>query len=284
MEQGGLLGTLYIVATPIGNLEDITLRALRVLGEVALIAAEDTRTSRVLLRHYDIKTPLTSYHEHNKLSKLDAIFEALATGDVALVSDAGTPGISDPGYELIREAIARGIRVEPLPGASALVAALVASGLPTDGFLFLGFPPRKDRARRDFLAAVAAERRTLLLYESPNRLTDLLAAIHETLGDRPVSVARELSKIYEEHRRGPVSEVLAHYRDNPPRGEIVVVVGGAPEVAQVDWSEDDVRVALRARLDEGEPLGSAARAIATQAGWDRRDVYALGVDEKSSGN
>ena len=284
MEQGGLLGTLYIVATPIGNLEDITLRALRVLGEVALIAAEDTRTSRVLLRHYDIKTPLTSYHEHNKLSKLDAIFEALATGDVALVSDAGTPGISDPGYELIREAIARGIRVEPLPGASALVAALVASGLPTDGFLFLGFPPRKNRARREFLAAVAAERRTLLLYESPNRLTDLLAAIHETLGDRPVSVARELSKIYEEHRRGPVSEVLAHYRDNPPRGEIVVVVGGAPEVAQVDWSEDDVRVALRARLDEGEPLGSAARAIATQAGWDRRDVYALGVDEKSSGN
>jgi len=279
-----LLGTLYIVATPIGNLEDITLRALRVLGQVALIAAEDTRTSRVLLRHYDIQTPLTSYHEHNKLSKLDTIFDALATGDVALVSDAGTPGISDPGYELIREAITRGVRVEPLPGASALVAALVASGLPTDGFVFLGFPPKKDRARRDFLAAVGAERRTLLLYESPNRLTDLLAAILDTLGDRPVSVARELSKIYEEHRRGPVSDVLAHYRQNPPRGEIVVVVGGAPEPAQADWSEADVRAALRARLEAGEPLSSAARAVATAAGWDRRAVYGLGVEEKGGGN
>ena len=279
-----MLGTLYIVATPIGNLEDITLRALRVLGQVALIAAEDTRTSRVLLRHYDIQTPLTSYHEHNKLSKLDTIFDALATGDVALVSDAGTPGISDPGYELIREAITRGVRVEPLPGASALVAALVASGLPTDGFVFLGFPPKKDRARRDFLAAVGAERRTLLLYESPNRLTDLLAAILDTLGDRPVSVARELSKIYEEHRRGPVSDVLAHYRQNPPRGEIVVVVGGAPEPAQADWSEADVRAALRARLEAGEPLSSAARAVATAAGWDRRAVYGLGVEEKGGGN
>lgn len=278
------MGTLYIVATPIGNLEDITLRALRVLGQVALIAAEDTRTSRVLLRHYDIQTPLTSYHEHNKLSKLDTIFDALATGDVALVSDAGTPGISDPGYELIREAITRGVRVEPLPGASALVAALVASGLPTDGFVFLGFPPKKDRARRDFLAAVGAERRTLLLYESPNRLTDLLAAILDTLGDRPVSVARELSKIYEEHRRGPVSDVLAHYRQNPPRGEIVVVVGGAPEPAQADWSEADVRAALRARLEAGEPLSSAARAVATAAGWDRRAVYGLGVEEKGGGN
>ena len=278
------MGTLYIVPTPIGNLEDITLRALRVLKEVALIAAEDTRTSRVLLRHYDILTPLTSYHEHNKLSKLDAIFDALASGDVALISDAGTPGISDPGYELIREAITRGVQVEPLPGASALVAALVASGLPTDGFVFLGFPPKKDRARRDFLAAVAQERRTLLLYESPNRLTDLLAAILDTLGDRPVSVARELSKIYEEHQRGPVSVVLAHYRQAPPRGEIVVVVGGAPEPEQVAWREDDVRAALRTRLEAGEPLSSAARAVATAAGWDRRAVYGLGVEEKGGGN
>lgn len=278
------MGTLYIVPTPIGNLEDITLRALRILGQVQLIAAEDTRTSRVLLRHYDIQTPLTSYHEHNKLSKLDVIFDALATGDVALVSDAGTPGISDPGYELIREAVARGVRVEPLPGANAALAALVASGLPTDGFVFLGFPPKKDRARRDFLAAVAGERRTLILYESPNRLDDLLAALLETLGDRPVSVARELSKIYEEHQRGPVSAVLAHYRQNPPRGEIVVIVGGAVEPAPVEWGEADVRAALRARLDAGEPLSGAARAVATESGWDRRDVYALGVEEKSSGN
>ena len=284
VRAGEPLGTLYIVPTPIGNLEDITLRALRVLKEVALIAAEDTRTSRVLLRHYDIQTPVTSYHEHNKLRKLDAIFDALATGDVALVSDAGTPGISDPGYELIREAIARGVRVEPLPGASALVAALVASGLPPDGFLFLGFPPKKDRARRDFLDAVAAERRTLVLYESPNRLTDLLAALLETLGDRPVSVARELSKIYEEHRRGPASEVLTHFQENPPRGEIVVVVGGAVEPEPVEWDTAAVRAALRERLDAGEPLSSAARAVATAAGWDRRAVYTLGVEEKNGGN
>lgn len=276
------MGTLYIVATPIGNLEDITLRALRVLGEVALIAAEDTRTTRVLLRHYDIKTPLTSYHEHNKLSKLDIIFDTLANADVALVSDAGTPGISDPGYELIREAVARGVRVEPLPGPSALIAALVASGLPTDSFVFMGFPPKKDKARRDFLLALAGEKRTLLFYESPNRLTDLLAALVATLGERPVSVARELTKIYEEHQRGPASHVLAHYRQNPPRGEIVVVVGGAPEPEQADWDEDEVRAALRQRLGSGEPLSSAARAVATLAGWDRRDVYALGVEEKSS--
>jgi 16S rRNA (cytidine1402-2'-O)-methyltransferase len=278
------VGTLYIVATPIGNLEDITLRALRVLGEVALIAAEDTRTTRVLLRHYNIQTALTSYHEHNKLSKLDTIFDTLAHADVALVSDAGTPGISDPGYELIREAVARGVRVEPLPGPSAAIAALVASGLPTDSFIFLGFPPKKTQARRDFLLGLAAERRTLILYESPNRLTDLLVALLETLGDRPVSVARELTKIYEEHQRGPVSAVLAHYEQNPPRGEIVLVVGGAVEPEQAEWTEDDVRAALRARVAGGEPLGSAARAVATAAGWDRRDVYALGVDEKNDGN
>lgn len=281
---GLVVGTLYIVATPIGNLEDMTLRALRVLGEVALIAAEDTRTTRVLLRHYDIKTPLTSYHEHNKLSKLDTIFDTLANADVALVSDAGTPGISDPGYELIREAVARGVRVEPLPGPSAAIAALVASGLPTDSFIFLGFPPKKTQARRDFLLGLAAERRTLILYESPNRLTDLLAALLETLGDRPVSVARELTKIYEEHQRGPASTVLAHYQQNPPRGEIVLVVGGALEPEQEEWTEADVRAALRERIAGGEPLGSAARAVATAAGWDRRDVYALGVDEKNDGN
>lgn len=280
--KGRVVGTLFIVPTPIGNLEDITLRALRVLREVSLIAAEDTRTTRVLLQHYGIKTPLTSYHEHNKLSKLDAIFDALATGDVALVSDAGTPGISDPGYELVREAIHRGVRVEPLPGPNAAIAALVGSGLPTDSFIFLGFPPRKDRARREWLAEVADERRTLILYESPNRLTSLLRAVLETLGDRPVCVARELSKVYEELRRGQASEVLAHYEANPPRGEIVLVVGGAPEARAEAWDETRVREALRARLEAGEPLSSAARRVAMEAGWNRRDVYALGVEEKDA--
>lgn len=255
------VGTLYIVPTPIGNLEDITLRALRILREVALIAAEDTRTTRILLNHYEISTPLTSYHEHNKLTKLETIFNALASGDVALVSDAGTPGISDPGYELIREAISRGVRIEPLPGANAAITALVASGLPTDGFVFLGFLPKKHKARAEALAAAAAETRTLIAYESPNRLTDLLEAIIAALGDRPVCVAREISKIYEEFFRGAASAALAHYTQHPPRGEIVVIIGGAPPAERVEWDEADVTAALRQQLGSGVSLRDAAKQI-----------------------
>ncbi len=273
-------GTLFVVPTPIGNLEDITLRALRVLREVALIAAEDTRTTRVLLQHFQIATPLTSYHEHNKLTKLDAIFDTLARGNVALVSDAGTPGISDPGYELIVEAIARGVRVEPLPGPSAVIAALVASGLPTDGFVYLGFAPRKTKARLDFFTALADERRTLVIYESPNRLTDTLQSILDALGDRPVCVAREISKVYEEFQRGTVTNVLAHYVEQPPRGEIVIVIGGAVEVDEPAWEEDRVRAELRRLLGEGQPLSQIARSIAAAAGWDRHDVYTMGIEEK----
>lgn len=269
------MGTLYIVPTPIGNLEDITLRALRVLREAALIAAEDTRTTRVLLRHYDIATPVTSYHEHNKLTKLDAVFAALAAGDVALVSDAGTPGISDPGYELVRAAVARGVRVEPLPGPSAIVTALVASGLPTDGFVYVGFVPRRAAARADFLAALADERRTLVAYESPNRLTDTLAAALAALGDRPVCVARELTKIYEEFFRGTASAALAHYRANPPRGEIVLLIAGAQPADAAAWDEARVRAELAALRADGVPLSQAARELAARSGWPRRDVYAL---------
>jgi 16S rRNA (cytidine1402-2'-O)-methyltransferase len=273
------LGTLYIVPTPIGNLEDITLRALRVLREVALIAAEDTRTSRILLQHYDIHTPLTSYHEHNKLTKLDAIFDTLATGDVALVSDAGTPGISDPGYELIQEAIRQGMRIEPLPGANALLPALVASGLPTDGFVYLGFLPRKQGERTAFLEGMASQRHTLIAYESPNRLTDTLEAILSVLGDRPLCVARELTKLYEEFQRGTARSVLEHYRAHPPRGEITLVIGGAPAETQTVWDEARVRAALDRRLDDGQPLSSAAKAVAAESGWERRAVYALGSKE-----
>ncbi len=270
--------TLYIVPTPIGNLEDITLRALRILREVSLIAAEDTRTTRILLQHYEIHTPLTSYHEHNKLAKLDAIFAALETGDVAIVSDAGTPGISDPGYELVRQAIEQGIRVESLPGASAITTALVGSGLPTDGFVYLGFLPRKDRALRHFLTTIASERRTLVAYESPNRLVDTLKVVQATLGDRPVCVARELSKMFEEFQRGTVSAVLAHFTEQAPRGEIVLLIAGAPEIAPVIWSEQQIRTALRKQIAAGESLSSAARALASESGWERRAIYALGVD------
>jgi 16S rRNA (cytidine1402-2'-O)-methyltransferase len=235
----------------------------------------------VLLQHYDITTRLTSYHEHNRLTKLDAVFDALAVGDVALVSDAGTPGISDPGHELIAAAIARGVRVEPLPGASAVITALVGSGLPSDGFVFAGFPPKKNKARGDFLAALADEPRTLIFYESPHRLTDLLAALRDTLGEREICVARELSKVYEEFRRGEVSAVLAHYTATPPRGEIVVLVRGAQPAEPVEWDEAQVRAAVRARIEAGEPLSSAAKAVAAESGWTRGDVYALGVEEKA---
>jgi len=271
------MNKLYIVPTPIGNLEDITLRALRILREVSLIAAEDTRTTRILLDRYEISTPLTAYHEHNKITKLDIIFSALAVGDVALVSDAGTPGISDPGYELISAAIRRDVEVIPLPGPSAVLSALVASGLPTDSYMYLGFLPRKATALRQALADIASERHTLIFYESPNRLVDTLTAIGEVLGDRPVAVARELTKIYEEVQRGPVSQVLAHYEAIPPRGEITLVVGGSPADAQVIWDEEQVIAALQVHLAAGEPRKQAAKAVATEAGWDSREVYSLSI-------
>jgi 16S rRNA (cytidine1402-2'-O)-methyltransferase len=274
------LGTLYIVSTPIGNLEDITLRALRILREVQLIAAEDTRTSRVLLNHYTITTPLISYHEHNKLTRLEAIFDALAAGDVALISDAGTPGISDPGYELICAALERDIRVEPLPGPNAIIPALVGSGLPVDSFIYVGFLPKKKQARQALLTELAGEQRTLVAYESPNRLLDSLETIITVLGaERPVCVARELSKKFEEFTRGSAGEVLDYYRANPPRGEITLVIGGAALNDDSPWDEERVRDALDAQLRVGESLSAAAKAVAAKSGWKRRDVYALGTED-----
>jgi 16S rRNA (cytidine1402-2'-O)-methyltransferase len=271
-----MVGTLYVVPTPIGNLEDITLRALRVLGEVDLIAAEDTRTTGRLLAHYDITTRQISYHEHNKLARLDEVVTALAVGDVALVSDAGTPGLSDPGYELIRTCIEAGYTVTPLPGPSAVIAALVGSGLPTDAFTYLGFPPRKAAARQQILADVKGNPHTLVLYEAPHRLLETLTDILVVLGDRQVVVGREISKLYEEFQRGPASEVLAYYTSNPPRGEIVLVVAGTALDAG-PWDEDQVRAALVARLGAGEARSAAAKAVAKASGWPKSDVYALDV-------
>jgi 16S rRNA (cytidine1402-2'-O)-methyltransferase len=197
------MGTLYLVATPIGNLEDITLRALRLLREADLIAAEDTRHTGRLLAHYGIHTPQISYHEHNKLTRLDTVLQALETGNVALVSDAGTPGLSDPGYELVRTAIAHGFTVVPIPGPSALTAALVASGLPSDAFVYLGFLPRRQNDRRRLLHELCDERRTLVAFETAPRLAATLQDIEEILGERGIVVARELTKLYEEIWRGP---------------------------------------------------------------------------------
>jgi len=221
------MGKLYIVPTPIGNLEDITLRAIRVLKEVGLILAEDTRTSGKLLHHYNIATPMQSHHMHNEHKTVDGIVRRLQTGgDIALISDAGTPAISDPGFLLTRACVENDIAVECLPGATAFVPALVNSGLPNDKFVFEGFLPVK-KGRQTRLTLLSEENRTMIFYESPHKLVKTLSHFVTYFGaDRPVSVSRELSKMYEETIRGPVSDVLQHFTKSPPKGEIVIVVGG----------------------------------------------------------
>lgn len=222
--------TLYIIATPIGNLEDITYRAVRILGEVDLIAAEDTRHSLKLLNHFGISKPLTSYFDHNQQLKGERILNALRQGkSVALISDAGTPCISDPGYQLVRDAVAENISVVPIPGACAAITALSASGLPTDSFTFAGFPPSRQGKRRTFLSGMNSLPGTLILYEAPHRLLDTLSDIREVLGERQVIVARELTKMYEECIRGSVSEVVAAVSQGIVRGEVVILI--APGMA-----------------------------------------------------
>jgi 16S rRNA (cytidine1402-2'-O)-methyltransferase len=218
------VSVLYVIATPIGNLEDISLRALRLLREVKLIAAEDTRTTRHLLNAYNIKTPLTSYHEHSKRAKLDYLLDYLEKEDLALVSEAGMPGLSDPGYKLIVAAIERGISVVPIPGASAVITALVVSGLPTDQFLYVGFLPRRKGQRQRLLSSIADEPRTIVAFETPHRLREALSDIEEILGDRRLSVCRELTKVHEEIFRGRVSQAREHFTE--PRGEFSLVIEG----------------------------------------------------------
>lgn len=218
------MATLYVVGTPIGNLEDISLRALRVLREVGLIAAEDTRKTRRLLNAYDIHTTLTSYHEHSKRAKLEQLLDHLEREDVALVSEAGMPGLSDPGYDLVVTAIDRGILVVPVPGPSAVITALVVSGLPTDQFVYVGFLPRRKGQRQRLIGSMCDESRTIVAFETPHRLSEALADIGEILGDRRVSICRELTKVHEEVFRGRVSQAREHFAQ--PRGEFSLVVEG----------------------------------------------------------
>jgi 16S rRNA (cytidine1402-2'-O)-methyltransferase len=261
---------LYVVATPIGNLEDITLRAIRTLKEVNLIAAEDTRTTRRLLSAYDIKTPTTSYHEHNKLTKLDFILNRLKSEDVALVSDAGMPGISDPGYELISEVYWRGISVIPIPGPSVPVTALAVSGLPTDSFIYLGFLPHRAGDRRQLLESKAGEKATLVLFESPHRLLASLKDMQNILGDRKVAVCRELTKMHEEIYRGTLSDALHHFAI--PRGEFTLVIAGNSETPKAEINAS-IEKRLKIMQRSGTSAKDAVSLIAAETGLSKREIY-----------
>jgi len=276
------MGTLYLIATPIGNLEDITLRAVRLLGEVSLIAAEDTRHTRKILEHYQIKTQLTSYFEHNKLQKVETILSALENGDVALVSDAGTPALNDPGFELVRAALAAGYPVSPVPGPSAPVAALVASGLPTDAFLYLGYLPRKAAERRRWLEQVTDLPYTLVFLEAPHRLLASLKDLRSVLGNRPAAITRELTKRFEEIRRGTLEEVLDYFNNQPPRGEFTLVIGGRHAEPE-DWDEAKLRQAVRQGLAASEAPAQLAARLTQLSGWPRRKIYELVLELKNSG-
>lgn len=273
------VGTLYLVATPIGNLEDISLRALRVLGEVQIIAAEDTRRTAKLLAHYDIETPLTSYHEHSDQQRVNDLLDRLDQGDLALVSDAGSPLVSDPGYELIRAAIARGMAVVPIPGPSAVIAALSASGLPTDSFLFLGYLPRKKAERRDLLERMSRSVHTMVFFEVPHRLHDALSDLISIFGkDRRAAVCRELTKIHEEISRGTLAEIAELLGDDEARGEYTLIVAGSE--GPPTWTEEEVRRALKERMEQGDRPTEAARWVASHSGWTRQDVYRFTLEEE----
>lgn len=270
------MATLYVVSTPIGNLEDVTHRAARVLAEADRVLAEDTRRTGVLLQHLAIRTPLVSLHAHNEAARSERVLEWLDRGEtLALVSDAGTPLVSDPGERLVRDVVAAGHDVVPVPGPSALLAALVGSGLPSGGFTFLGFIPRTGRARTEALSRIARSDLTTVVYESPNRLVKLLGDLVASCGgERPVVVARELTKLHESFVRGTVAEVLEHYRARSSiRGEVVVVIGPAPEGAEV--TPLDPGDVARGLLAEGLSPSEAARELARRLQLRRNQAYQI---------
>ncbi|HEX5581319.1 MAG TPA: 16S rRNA (cytidine(1402)-2'-O)-methyltransferase [Gemmatimonadaceae bacterium] len=272
----GVQGELYVVSTPIGNLGDMTFRAVEVLREASVVLAEDTRHSRPLLAHFEVRTPLVAYHEHNEARMTEPVLGRLRAGErVALITDAGTPLLSDPGARLVAAAAAAGIRVVPVPGASALLSALVAAALPADRFTFYGFPPRKGSERAALMAEVAALPHTAVLYEAPGRVASTLADLARAAGgDRPAVVARELTKQFEEVRRGTLASLAAYYDEAPPRGEVVLVVGGQPPVEADEDALRALAVELRAAGHSGRDL---VRAL-TGAGASRNVAYRLAHD------
>ena len=274
----GAVGTLYLVSTPIGNLEDITLRALRVLRDVSLIAAEDTRTTRKLLAHYDIHARLISYNEHNRRTRTPRLLAALTEGDVALVSEAGTPAISDPGQHLVAAAWEAGARVVPVPGPSVLTAALAASGLSTQRFLFLGFLPRQPGPLRKLLRSVRDAAETLVAFEAPHRMRRTLAILIEELGDREAAICRELTKVYEEVFRGRLSEAAEHFLE--PRGEFTLVVEGRTKEAEVAEPTAELFAEIRRLRAAGVPAREALPGLSDRFGLSRRQLYRLWLAER----
>jgi 16S rRNA (cytidine1402-2'-O)-methyltransferase len=272
------MGTLYVVGTPIGNLEDMTFRAVRILQSVDAIAAEDTRHTGRLLQHFQIKTPQLSYHEHNRNERLPELLNQLKEGKaIALVTDAGIPGISDPGYELVKACIEAEIQVVPIPGASASLTALSAAGLPTDRFVFEGFLPASGQDRKQRLEILPAEARTLILYESPHRLRATLRDLGECLGkDRHIVLARELTKLHEEFWRGTIEEAIAYYTQHEPRGEFTLVVAGA-ELAMPVLSEDALKAELQQIMAQGVSRSQATRQLAQLTKLPRRQLYQLAL-------
>ena len=274
-------GSLYLVATPIGNLEDITFRAIRILKEADLIAAEDTRHTGKLLHHFQIETPQISYHEHNAQTRIHQLVKKLQAGQtIALVSDAGMPGISDPGYELVCACAEVGIVVSPIPGPAAVVSAIAASALPSERFTFEGFLPVKGKTRTERLSQLATEPRTMVLYESPHRLLKTLADVQTHLGGkRRVTVARELTKRYEEFWRGTVDEAIEHFTHNEPRGEFTVAIAGYTTTPDV-ISEADLVHQLATLISQGVSPSKASRQIAQETGLSKRDIYQLSLTLK----
>ncbi|QKQ74709.1 16S rRNA (cytidine(1402)-2'-O)-methyltransferase [Nostoc sp. TCL240-02] len=270
--------TLYVVGTPIGNLEDITFRAVRILQTVDIIAAEDTRHTGKLLQHFQVKTPQVSYHEHNRTSRIPELLEHLVNNKaIALVSDAGMPGISDPGYELVKACIEAGISVVPIPGASAAITALSASGLPTDRFVFEGFLPAKTQQRQEYLESLQTESRTLIFYESPHRLRDTLQDLAKVWGsDRQIVLGRELTKLYEEFWRGTIAEAIAHYSQREPQGEYTLVVAGIP-ASQPQLTEEELKAELKMLISQGISRSQASRQLAKFTSLPRRQLYQLAL-------
>jgi len=268
------MSDLYLVATPIGNLEDMSFRAVRILKEVPLIAAEDTFTSSKLLKNYKIDTPLTSYHDHNKAAKTEVLINHLNEADLALVSDAGTPAINDPGFILVQAALAAGHRVVPVPGPSAPIAALSAAGLPTDNFLYLGYLPRKKKARQDLLNIVKDLPWTLIFLETPHRLLSALEDCLSILGDRQIAVARELTKLHEEIQRGSINQVWEYYSEKKPKGEITLVIAGRKK--EQNWDQKRLLKVIQEEAEAGSVSPSQlAKRLAKVSGWSRKDIYDL---------